>query len=771
MIKKPTLLTKVICCLLFIVCYFLLACDERDNGDPNGEKSTRYLEFSHNSGLYSQQFNLTITGPVGNTIYYSIDGSIPDSTKVGNGRVFKYTSPINVQNRNGQPNFLATPAARFYMRSDDPRGHMPQVFDPDANQVPKATVIRAIAVSANGNNKSAVVTRTYFIGNNLNSYGNVRIISLVTDPYNLVDEDYGIMVRGKSANLWDGTNLYNFRQRGEAWERVAFMELFEGNANSRTIPLSTNVGIRVRGGWSRGHGQKSLNIYFREEHGGINNFRRDREGFELIPGAVKSDGTPVDRTKSIMLRSGGNDHEDTKFYDVFIHDLLKDRSFTTQAAIPAILYLNGEYWGPYNFSERYSDNHTEYKYGVDRNLVISIDNGELDDGNPGEDQSYWSAIENFISSGNYTQFCNSIDIDNFVDYWAAQIYIYNEDWPHNNYVVWRTRTQVSGNPYGDTKWRYSLHDTEFSMGIYSGGSLTGQNGMNVFDRILNGDNKGHPHNRLFAALLENEEFSNKFVNTIMDLYNVNFHPDNFEPKLTYYASTYKPLMQDYRMRWGGWDSFDGRVENVRKYLTDIRPAMVNVFLPTYLGTEPPQMTVLFDFAEHLQTLTPQTITTGEDFYDLFDGTLISPAGGVNVQAIYSIVNFDGVNKFRVNERAEWGAGFDVNVEGNILLAGDVIEIKGTFISGDVNRMALLRNYNFVDHPQQWWNFWSQTYSNGQAISIILTLSASDVAAINENGGIRIRSDGIDPWGDRDDTKWPNGIATYDIEQIKVYRLD
>jgi len=545
--------------------------------------NTEELGFSHDSGLYSSQFNLTLTAPEGSAVYYSTDGSVPSPDKVGNGFVFQYSSPIAVQNRNGQPNVLATPAARFYGEPHDRGNNMPSVYNPTSAQVPKATVIRAMAVDAGGA-QSGVVTKTYFIGNNLANYSNHRIISLVSDPYNLVDTDYGIMVRGDPSNRWDGPNIYNFQRKGQDWERPAYLELFEGDASSRNVRLSTGVGIRVRGGWSRAIGQKSFSVYFKDIYG-INNLRN----YTLIPGAVKADGkTPVDTFKGFMLRNGANDSDYTKFYDVFLQELLSDRSFSTQASVPCVVYLNGEYWGPYNLQERYSDNHTEYKYGVDKDNVISYDNGELDDGNPGDDTLYYWPMMNMRNKdmsiqSNYDDFCALFDIDNFVDYFAAQIYIYNEDWPHNNYRLWRTRDAEPGNPYGDTKWRWQMFDTEFAMGIYSSGGLAGQSDQDAFYKILNGANQNHHNNLLFKKLLANQDFCRKFVNTMMDLYNVNFHPDKFEPILNSYANTYRPLMNGYLDRWNGWWNFDGGVNNARTYLTSIRNTMTNTYLPTYFN--------------------------------------------------------------------------------------------------------------------------------------------------------------------------------------------
>jgi hypothetical protein len=290
-----------------------------------------------------------------------------------------------------------------------------------------------------------------------------------------------------------------------------------------------------------------------------------------------------------MLRNGGNDGDYTKFYDVFLQDLVSDRSFTTQAAVPCVLYLNGEYWGPYNLQERYSDNHTEYKYGVKKENVISYDNWELDDGVPADEALYWQMLNmrnNDMSiAANYEAFCNAFDIQSYVDYWAAEIYIYNEDWPQNNFRLWRTRTVEPGNPYGDTKWRYQMFDTEFAIGIYSSGGLKGTSNRDAFDKILNGSEKDNANNQMFKALLANDDFCRRFVIAMMDLYNVNFHPDSWRPKLDNYAAVYKPLMNGYYQRWGypWYTVFDNKVSDANKYLTDIRNVMAANYLPAYFG--------------------------------------------------------------------------------------------------------------------------------------------------------------------------------------------
>jgi uncharacterized repeat protein (TIGR02543 family) len=566
--------------LLFAVCYVFVSCRDPQGNTGEEETGSRRLIISHNSGLYSNSFQLTLRAPEGATIYYSIDGSIPLPSKVkSGGPVFRYSAPIAVPN--SSPIFLATRAnsEQFYMKPGDPRGSAPEIYYPTSAQVPKTTVIRALMVDAQGK-QSEVLTRTYFIGNDLQRYGNHPVISIVTDPENLLDETNGIYVRGNSNNVWPN---YNFNKKGRDWEREANLDFYDGN---RKMAFTSGVGIRIRGGWSRDRGQKSFNLYFRDEYPGMNNL----SNYLLIPGAVKAypDQTPITRYKNFMLRNGGNDTEMTKFYDVFVQSLVSDRNFTTQAAVPCIVYLNGEYWGHYNLQEKYSDHYLEQKFDVPRSNVISIETGELDEGVESDMQFYYALMSfkdrDLSTSENYDEFCEVMDIQSYIDYYAAEIYVYNEDWPQNNFQLWRVRNPDPNNPYGDTKWRWMMYDTEFSMGIYNSGGVTGQSGKDPFDRILNGEHKDHDNNLLFKKLLANSDFRKQFVLTMMDMYNVNFEYNSVSAKLDQIAAIYRPLIAQYYERWGNsWSPFEYKVSDARNYLRNIRDAMTNVYLPSHFS--------------------------------------------------------------------------------------------------------------------------------------------------------------------------------------------
>jgi len=548
-----------------------------NNIDPNPGR-VRGLEFSHKSGIYNNSFDLTLTSNNSYEIYYSIDGSVPSKLNADDVRVFKYTSPINIQNRTGLPNFLATNAniPLFYPSPYEDRigwtapvPHIP--IDSDAR--PKAMVIRAVAVDSNGAVKSDVATLTYFIGNMLADYAGHPVISIVTDPKNLLDADTGIYVRGHGITQYD----YNFYKKGREWEREANIDFFDA---SRRLAFSTGAGIRIRGGWSRDVQHKSWNIYFRQEYG-IDNL----VNYPLIPGAVHINGrTPITRNKNIMLRNGGNDADITKLRDVFVQSLLTDRNFTTQAAIPCMAYLNGEYWGFYNLQERYSNHYLENKFGVNRNNVIIIENWDIDEGSQAEfedftNRMYYFGTLNMTNQNNYKEFSDFFDITSYIDYFAANIYIGNQDWPDNNWQLWRTRNKEPNNPYGDQRWRWQMFDTEMSMSIYNDGR------PNDFYREKILGTAYHHATQVFIKLLENEEFFKQFIITLMDLSNVNFEYSSSAAKLDELAAVYKPLMAEYNSWFGySWKTFDAWIFEMKSFLFNIKDAVTKEYLPVHFGS-------------------------------------------------------------------------------------------------------------------------------------------------------------------------------------------
>lgn len=446
-----------------------------------------------------------------------------------------YKNPIRVQDRTGEPNVLATKNNTALMYNSA----YATLYAPRDSEVAKATVIRALAVDAAGN-RSKVVTKTYFVGKNIkDNYKNASVMSIVTDPDNLLNKETGIYRKE------------NYENSGREWERPAFVEYFEEDGSS---PFATEMGIRLHGGWSRHYGQKSFNLYFRDTYDGLKNLK----DYALISSAEDADGNVIQKYKSFMLRNGGNDTEYTKIQDAWIQGLVRDRAFATQASRPCVLFLNGEYWGLYNLTEKYSDNSIGEEFGVAKENVVAIKDDKLDEGQESDIELYDElqalAELDMKNDENYKKFCNLVDIQSYIDYYATEVYIGNYDWPQKNTMFWRTR-ENDGTRYGDTKWRLMLFDTEYSMEMY--GHTTGTYPLTW---LLQQD-------ELFYSVFQNEEFRGQFINTMCDLTNVNFKEDDAIASLEQYEAVYKPLMADFFIRFGlDENNFDSNVSRMRNFI-------------------------------------------------------------------------------------------------------------------------------------------------------------------------------------------------------------
>lgn len=501
--------------------------------------------FSKESGNYEKGFDLTLTVPAGTTVYYSTDGSdpVPDSSST---YVKKYSdgTAISIHDRTGEKNILATAANADRMNQEG--FHL---YQPTADQVAKATVIRAMAVDAQGN-KSKIVTKTYFVGKNLTTrHAGIPVISLATDPENLMSDDKGIFVTG---------NNDNYTQHGRDWERLTDMTFFNDKGE---INLSSPVGIRVHGGYTRKYQQKSLNIYFREEYG------RKNWKYELIPGTMNHDGTKAtNKYKNFVLRNGGNDANMTKMTDVFLQSLVSDRNISTQGYQPCVVYLNGEYWGMYNIMEKYSDNWLEEEFGVDKSNVVLIKDGEVDEGEDADialfEEFKKLAELDMTKEENYQKFLDAVELSSYLDYYATEVIIGNHDWGlEKNNQFWRSRKKTN-KKYEDGKWRWLLHDTEFSMGLWGNDPDMISSMKKTTD-----PEKGDP---IFTAVSKNKQFRQAFASTVLDLLENNLNYNKNVSKYDALTDLYKPHVVESLLRFGSdWNKgseeacFNDRVQGVK----------------------------------------------------------------------------------------------------------------------------------------------------------------------------------------------------------------
>ena len=553
---------------LFIVSLLLSAFVRSDVETPRSYEPCDPV-FSVGAGAYEEgSFPLELSAPEGYAIYYTTDSSLPTTGST------LYTEPILVQSPGMREDDLAAPG-NAELQLIQPEYHIFQ-----NRKLPSAMIVRAIAVAPDGT-VGNVVTQTFFPGLDLKErFYDTVVISLATDDSNLLDYETGIMVKGR---IWDEWLLTeeargiilqkqyweaegNYSQHGREWERPVSLEIFDGD----TV-IQDDAGIRILGGYSRTLAQRSFSVFFRSEYG------TGSLEYELIPSASDINGDPIQKYKSFLLRNGGNAGREVLFRDIMLQELLSGLNMDCQAGCPAVVFLNGEYWGVYTLCEKYGKTYIAEHYpGIDKDNVVVIKNAGLEEGEE-EDLALYRELTAFAEKdladpAIWAQFTEQMDVRSMAEYYAAQIYIANKDWREDqNTELWRTRTPKNANPFDDGRWRFMLYDAEYSAALYSQ-EITSASHDSFQDARIN-----HP---LFDAAMNNPDFQQLFLDAIREIGSGVLSPESVNAKMDEYVRLWKPLMEDHYRRfdkiqplWGGnvqkiRSFFDQRYDLILHYVEE-----------------------------------------------------------------------------------------------------------------------------------------------------------------------------------------------------------
>ena len=516
------------------------------------------VDFSKSDSFYDTDISVELSCSDSEAvIYYTIDGNDPDETaKV-------YSKPIDIKAKNKIT----------------------------------ATTLKAIAV--NGSGKSDIVHKSYVVGKDVFERfdDSTLVFVLSTDEYNLYDYYYGVATEGYmrdeylNSDEYDGGEIdynapANWFIRGRESERDMYVEAF--TSDGKQI-ISQAAGARVVGGVSRANTQKSWRLIARNMYSENNG----KFKYPFFKGNIDSKGNLITRYDRITLRDNANDREFASIRDELSMTLSFEAGFPDiQKVRPAAVFLNSEYYGFAWMHEAYSNDYLANNYGGNKDNFRIV--GAKEQKVEGDDEKCvedWNYVLGLAEKGlnnysRFSEFCELVDIDNLMLYYAIQIYIDNKDWPGNNFKAWRyypDENEAVTSEYLDGKWRFLLFDAEYAWGLYGNGFKDDTLTAVLTGRHMQGDSI------ILKSLLQRKDMQEKFANTICDLIGGSFSEENVlnsVEKLIKECDTecMYALENGYTSTWANEHTFADSRQQIRDFASK-RPDIMKMYIAKQFGYE------------------------------------------------------------------------------------------------------------------------------------------------------------------------------------------
>jgi hypothetical protein len=265
----------------------------------------------------------------------------------------------------------------------------------------------------------------------------------------------------------------NITQEGPLWERPVSAELIYPDGSDG---FQVNAGIRIHGAASRNLSKKNaLRLLFKDDYG------PSKLEYPLFGEDY------VSKFDTIVLRPHFNDGwgwsgaagDPLYIRDQWFRDTQEAMGHASSRGNVVHLYINGQYWGLYNPSERPDDSYAAEHFGGDKTEYDVVNHDGLHDGTitaynttismardvknaatvAAKNAAYQLLQGNLSSGADDPTKEDYLDVNNYIEYMMLNHYGGNDDWPNRNWYANRRRGLESAG------FRFYAWDSEISLDL------------------------------------------------------------------------------------------------------------------------------------------------------------------------------------------------------------------------------------------------------------------------------------------------------------------
>lgn len=460
-------------------------CSYARNKDGEGEWCFTGTPSPASSNEEADFATQRLTPPVVSVESQVFQGTVQFSVDIPDGVVLRYTTDGS------------TPTYNHGETSEDGRFSVSE------------TSIYRFALVGDGWLPSQVITRS-FIKDGGKYY--LPILSLSTHNDNMFSPEIGLYTQGTNGVAGNGQSTpCNWNMD---WERPVNIEYLVPENDAYRMVLNQEGEFKISGGFSRAYGgdsewetKSSFSLKAGKVYEGKNSF--DYPFF-----AGKKD---FNKYKVFKVRNGGNDTR-VRLTDAAFHEIYRRSGFNinTQCWQPAHVFINGRYLGMLNLRESNNKYFAESEYGIDTDDVDQFElNGEKGyEQKEGSKDSFmdWlyrtkALAADPTNDALWKAVTEIVDVDEFCNYMAAEIYMGGGDWLTNSNNIKGFKSRNEGGKY---------HMVLFDLDSTFGNTNMLQQVYNLLSKTDGryADNNGVSYlAEIFFNMMQYEPFKKQFIDT------------------------------------------------------------------------------------------------------------------------------------------------------------------------------------------------------------------------------------------------------------------
>lgn len=399
------------------------------------------------------------------------------------------------------------------------------------------------------------------------SISGTKTVRAITVAPGLIDSDetvatYILGIKHKlpvvclSMTQSDFTFVCGSPDRDHKREKAGYVEYYEADGK---LGVRFPAGFSIAGNGTRSMAQKSINLYLRGMYG------RSSVTYPFF------ENYKITTFKSLSLRNMGQD-ADSRMKDLYSGMVVNGMNIDNMQGKFAVVYVNGKYWGLYEFKENQNEDYFASRYGVDPNKLDMIRGGvyAITGTNKDVKDMYKMSGKNTNDPGIFKQYSERADSALTMDYIIAQTYLYGVD---------KYNQKLARSQDYKMKWHPLFYDLDMTMGNVSGDAF------GIY--FTSGESYGPLHEdgtrqriymELYNGFYKNDEWKKRFVERYAEVMNTVLTPEKMLALFNSMVDSIKDEMPHTIDKWknpSSMSSWNGEIKKIRDFIQTRRKYVIN----------------------------------------------------------------------------------------------------------------------------------------------------------------------------------------------------